>query len=145
MLYLQERRVSSRQTAWEGSRGVPTVAIADAQPGAMLSQPVYSPRGILLAPDGAVLTEAHLAIFASWGVQSISIAGEAPAATSSTRQLTAEQQEAIHDLVEDRFSLVVPMFPFMREVRRVTEEILVKRLQAQLTTEGRTDDGSHGA
>lgn len=124
---------------------MPTVAIADAQPGAVLSQPVYSPRGILLAPDGAVLTEAHLSIFASWGVQSVSIAGEVLPTQARTRQLTAEQQQTVHDLIDDRFSLVVPMFPFMREVQRVAEEILIKRLQTQIAAEDRTDDGSHGS
>ena len=104
---------------------MPTVAMADLQPGAVLSQAVYSPRGILLAPAGTMLTDTHLSIFQSWGVLEVAIEGddgEAPVEAS------AEVIASMQQMLDDRFSLVVPLYPFMREVRRVTEQLLLQRL-----------------
>lgn len=114
----------------EGSAGVPLVSLKSVKPGAVLEQPVHSPRGLLLAPAGAVLTEAYLSTFASWGVLTVSITGK-EALPQEEHELDEEQLRAVHDLIEDRFSLVVPMYPFMREVQRVSEQIVIKRLQTR--------------
>ncbi len=111
---------------------MPTVALADLEAGAVLSQAVYSPRGILLAPPGTVLTATHLAIFSSWGVAEAVIEGAEAVATDeqpTARALSEAEILEVQRLVEDRFSLVVPLYPFMREVRRVTEMMLIRRLE----------------
>ena len=104
------------------------VAVAELQPGAVLGQPVYSPRGILLAAAGTVLTATHLATFNSWGVVEVTVVGDESSDQAAAPAMDEAQILAIQQLVEDRFSLVVPLNPFMREVRRVTEQLLMRRV-----------------
>jgi hypothetical protein len=106
---------------------VPTIALADVEEGAVLASAVYSARGLLLAPAGTVITAAHLATFASWGVVEADIVADSSAA-AGPRQLDEAQLDEVRQQVEERFSLNTTPNPLMREVRRVTEQILIRRL-----------------
>jgi hypothetical protein len=108
---------------------VAIVAVTELKPGVVLERPVYSPRGILLASSGSVVTDAHIATFTAWGVRDVRVAvgGETPA--PSTRRDGEALAAEIKQLVEDRFSLVEPLYPFTREVRRVAELLLLKRAE----------------
>lgn len=110
---------------------MPTIALADVQAGAILATPVYSSRGLLLAPAGTVITEAHLATFASWGVVEADVVADPSAVTAGPRQLDEAQIAEVQRLVEERFALNTAPNPLLREVRRVTEQILIRRLLKQ--------------
>ena len=107
---------------------MPTIALADVEEGAVLASAVYSARGLLLAPAGTVITAAHLATFASWGVVEADIVADASAEAAGPRQLDETQLDEVRRQVEERFSLNTTPNPLMREVRRVTEQILIRRL-----------------
>lgn len=114
-----------------------TIAVADLQSGVVLEEPVYTPRGVLLAAAGTVLAEAHLATFNSWGVVEVCIVGEQEEESETTAPIVDEEQAlTVQRIVEDRFALVVPQYPFMREMQRVTELILLRRVDRD-TVEGR--------
>lgn len=110
---------------------MPTIALADVQAGTVLAGPVYSARGLLLAPAGTVITEAHLATFASWGVVEADVVADPTAVAEGARQLDQAQIDEVRRLVDERFVLNMVPNPLMREVRRVTEQILMRRLLKQ--------------
>lgn len=137
MLYNTEvtsRPIASLRGSAETDKGyatVPTVAISDLEPGAVLSQAIHSPRGVLLAPAGTVVTEAHLALFASWGVREAEITGDLPLRAAGAVQVSQEEVFAVQQLLEERFSLLDEPTPFMQEVRNAAEQIVVRRLHEQ--------------
>lgn len=124
---------------------MPIVAISELQPGAVLSQAIHSPRGVLLAPAGTVVSEAHLALFASWGVREAEIAGDQYAGASGVRQADEAQVLAVQQLLEERFSCLDELTPFMQEVRRAAEQILIGRLSAQAPPQEEARGGSQSA
>lgn len=124
---------------------MPTVAISELQPGAVLSQAIHSPRGVLLAPAGTVVTEAHLALFSSWGVREAQVAGDERAGALGARQVDEAQVFAVQQLLEDRFSVLEELSPFMQEVRHAAEHILIQRLQTQAPPGEEQHGGSQGA
>lgn len=128
--------------AGKGCAAVPTVAISDLEPGAVLSQAIHSPRGVLLAPAGTVVTEAHLALFASWGVREAEIAGDLPTRTGEAAQVSEEEVFAVQQLLDERFSLLDEPTPFMQEVRHAAEQIVVRRLHEQARQGEQGGDGS---
>lgn len=121
---------------------MPTVAITELQPGAVLSQAIHSPRGVLLAPAGTVVTEAHMALFTSWGVREAQVAGDEHAGTAEARQIDEAQVFAVQQLVEERFSTLDEMTPFMQEVRHAAEQIVIARLQSQTPLQEEAHGGS---
>ena len=126
----------------KGCATVPTVPISALEPGAVLSQAIHSPRGVLLAPAGTVVTEAHLALFTSWGVREAEVSGEAPGRAAQATQVSEEQVFAVRQLIEERFSLLEEPTPFMQEVRNAAEQIVVRRLHERARQEEQGDDGS---
>ena len=98
---------------------VPRLALADLRPGDRLNSPAHSARGVLLAPAETVLNETHRALFASWGVADADIVGRARAEGDESRPLDPRRVEAIGSLLDERFSLVQPLTPFLSEARRV--------------------------
>lgn len=121
---------------------MPTVAISELQPGAVLSHAIHSPRGVLLAPAGTVVTEAHLALFTSWGVREAEISGDNAPHAVGARQIDDAEIEAVQQLLDERFSTEEELSPFMQEVRRVAEHILIQRLYTQAQPEEHARNGS---
>ena len=126
----------------KGCATVPMVAISDLEPGAVLSQAIHSPRGVLLAPAGTVVTEAHLALFASWGVREAEVTGELPVRGAEAGPVSEEDVFAVRELLDERFSLLDEPTPFMQEVRNAAEQIVIRRLHERARQGERSDHGS---
>jgi len=50
------------------------VLLEDLKPGMSLGKPVYTLQGVLLIRGGEVLTERHLQMFRSWGIEEADVA-----------------------------------------------------------------------
>lgn len=112
---------------------MPIIEVSEAQAGSVLAQPVHSPRGILLAPEGARLSETHLTTFASWGVRFIDVIGDA---RSEEAPLDEALVEAVRAQLDERFAPAQPLSPLMREVRQAAEQIVLQREARAASGEG---------
>jgi hypothetical protein len=117
---------------------MPVVPVPDVKAGALLQQPVYSPRGVLLAPADTVLTAEHLATFTAWGVRTITVAGDAQLPLDQP-QLDEQSLAAVQNLFDTHFAPAMPLNPLMREVRRVAEQMYIKQLLQQEDAESDAD------
>lgn len=105
---------------------MPKVSLDDLHAGDVLNSPVHSPRGVLLAAAATVLRDTHLALFASWDVREVDIVSRQG---STPQPLDPAHSEKVKALLDDRFSLVQPLTPWMNEVRGVAEDLLTERLR----------------
>ncbi|HZS90623.1 MAG TPA: hypothetical protein VFE42_24400 [Chloroflexota bacterium] len=118
---------------------MPVLPVADVKPGTELQQPVHSPRGVLLAASGTVLTQEHLATFVAYGVRTINVAAPSDKVPFEPRQLDEERLAAVQAHFDARFAPAMPLSPLMREVRRVAEEMYIKKLLQQEDLEAGAD------
>ena len=105
------------------------ISIAVVKPGAVLARPVVTPKGVLMAPEGIELTEMHLATFMTSGIVEIDIIGND---VRPQRHVPQVKIEEIRRILDKRFALMEDTNnQLMRDLRAVTEEVLVDRVRTQ--------------
>jgi len=102
------------------------VQIDQLTPGMVLAEDVKSKAGRLLMSQGMELTEKHLMIFRTWGIQEVAIASETDetqaVSTLSSSEITAEQLQKAMDEVRPIFSQVDLNHPVFEELLRLAAQ-----------------------
>jgi hypothetical protein len=93
---------------------MPLLELNEITPGMTPEQPVKNLQGQILVQKGVPLTEKHLKIFKTWGVDSIEIQG-------STENLEHEQIdfEVVKEQIEKKFILNTSNHPFIENLKTV--------------------------
>lgn len=113
------------------------VLLDDLKPGMSLSKPVYTLQGVLLIRGGEVLTERHLQMFRSWGIEEADVAtGSAEEAATpeggAEQAVPAELLASAQAEVAHRFRHAdADADPVMTEIRHQVALRLAQRKRLQ--------------
>lgn len=72
-----------------------TISVEKVKPGMVLADKVMTPKKMMLLPEGAELTVAHLITFQTWGITEVNIVGESGADEGA--EMTPEEREALRN------------------------------------------------
>lgn len=109
------------------------IAVDKLTPGMELAADVFNVNRGLLLGQGTVLTERHLRIFKTWGIERVQIVGGGldPAATAAEPALPAAAVQAATAEVERLFRFVPDTSPGIRELRSLAIERGARQLARQ--------------
>ena len=107
------------------------VATKDLTAGMELGEDVINVNGAKLLGVGTVLTERHLSILQTWGVESVGIKGENPAGDAPDLSLTGFAPEILkkaESIVSRRFRLLPQNGGPVKTIRRLAVQRVAQRL-----------------
>ena len=108
-----------------------TVATKDLTAGMELGEDVFKVNGAKLLASGTVLTDRHLAILQTWGVERVAVKGEDPAGEAPDRSLTGFAPEILkkaEGIVNRRFRLMPQASDAVKTIRRLAIQRVAWRL-----------------
>jgi len=97
------------------------LVIDSLETGMVLDQDVHDRSGRLLLGAGSTLTQKHLMIFRTWGIEEVSIEGVEAGDTHAVlpEDVTQEQLDAAEDLLRPIFVNAGTEHPVMQELLRL--------------------------
>lgn len=98
-----------------------TLAIEFVEPGMVLSRDVRGSSGLVILGAGAEITERHIQIFKSWGVNEVEVKGadQDAANTQFLSKLDDEKRKRIERELDRLFQHNDPTDPVIEELRRI--------------------------
>ena len=104
------------------------VDIEDLKPGMILEHAVKNNQGVLLLEAGAKITKKNIRIFKSWGVNEVSIKGEAARETDNSGQPERQINKSDGTKLKEKFADVLDD-PVMVEIFNAANRQLNQDLQ----------------
>jgi len=106
------------------------VSVDKIKPGMILEKPVTTIQGKMLLPPGTVITDRHLFIFKSWGINGADIEGAGENHEEEFSDLTAEERDWVEELIEILFPYE-DLDPINEELKRAATMHKIYQIKKQ--------------